>query len=398
MNCNRNIIKLAFALCVITMGVNLHVPLYAAYAYHDGYGLIATTIAFSCYVAGVLPVLLVLGGLSDRIGRRPVILTSIMLSALATILMLTSPHLTTLAIARLLLGIGTALMSATATVYMIELLDNQDSSVAANWVTASTSIGFGIGPALTSIFLFSNNSLSPYSFWLHLFCSALAFTFLWKMPQQAEYGMSNPMLRLPYFPKGAVWFGAAVLLSWATTGLIISVLPSVLAFHNLAHWSGISTLIAISCGLLFQPLARKFEPSYSTRIGLVILLPAYVLLAWGALQGVLLAVLFGALAASSACYGFVYLGGLGGVSKLAGDQKARASAGFFLMAYLGFSVPVMFTGLLADIYGRTTALLVFGVLLSISIVLVIRGLSGVTSKQNSTEGADSQILPFAVKS
>ncbi len=237
MNCNRNILKLAFALCVITMGVNLHVPLYAAYAHSDGYGLIATTIAFSCYVAGILPVLLVLGGLSDRIGRRPVVLTSITLSALATVLMLASPHITTLAIARLLLGIGTALMSATATVYMIELLDKQDASVAANWVTASTSIGFGIGPALTSIFLFSSNTLSPYSFWLHLICSALAFAFLWKMPEQAEYGMKNPMLRLPYFPKGAVWFGSAVLLAWATTGLIISVLPSLLAFHNLAHWS-----------------------------------------------------------------------------------------------------------------------------------------------------------------
>lgn len=387
MNYNRNVIKLAFALCVITMGVNLHVPLYAAYAHRDGYGLIATTIAFSCYVAGVLPVLLVLGGLSDRIGRRPVILTSIALSTVATILMLVSPHIISLAIARWLLGVGTALMSATATAYMIELLDNQDSSVAANWVTASTSIGFGIGPALTSVFLFSNSTLTPYSFWIHLACSALACAFLWKMPQRPVYGQTNPMLRLPYFPKGAAWFGAAILLSWATTGLIISILPSVLASHNLAQWSGLSTLMAISCGLLFQPLARKLDPSYSTRIGLTILLPAYVLLAWGALHGVLLAVLLGALAASSACYGFVYLGGLGGVSALAGDQKARASAGFFLMAYVGFSAPVMFTGLLADIYGRTAALLVFGVLLAVGIVFVIQGLRGVTEKQNGTEGS-----------
>ena len=64
-------VGLAFALCMITTAVNLQAPLYDALAARDGLGVGATTLAFACYVAGVLPVLLGLNGLADRVGRKP---------------------------------------------------------------------------------------------------------------------------------------------------------------------------------------------------------------------------------------------------------------------------------------------------------------------------------------
>lgn len=98
----------------------------------------------------------------------------------------------------------------------------------------------------------------------------------------------------------------------------------------------------------------------ATLLGLLILPCSYALLAWGADSGNLPGVLMGAVAASSACYGFIYLGGLAAVNQLAGQEKTRASAGFFLLAYLGFSLPVIFTGLLSDRLGSQLALIVFG--------------------------------------
>jgi len=367
--------RLAFALCVITTGVNLQAPLYAAYARLDGYGVMATTIAFSCYVAGVLPILLALGGISDRIGRRPVMLIALALSATGTMLMLLFPHIAALAVVRYVLGTGTALMSATATAYMIELVGGSDTASAANWVTASTSIGFGLGPALTSLCLMVHETMAPPSFLLHLACTAVAAVMVATLPETAPRRSGTPaaMLRLPYLTSQGFWFGSAILLCWATTGLVISILPSVLATHALSKYAGLSAMLAISCGLLFQPLARRMEPSRATRIGIAILVPAYALLAWGAWAGSLAAVLIGSFAASSSCYGFVYLGGLAGVAKAAGNEKARASAAYFLMAYIGFSVPVIFTGLVADTYGMPTALVAFGLLLLAGAALLISG-------------------------
>ncbi|WP_295482626.1 MFS transporter [uncultured Pseudomonas sp.] len=367
--------RLAFALCLITLAVNLQAPLYTTYATLSGYGAAATAMAFSSYVLGVLPVLLAFGGLADRVGRRLLIRVALILSMIATTLVMFAPGLQMLALARLLMGVGTALSTTLATAYMGELQGDGDTTRAANWVTASTSLGFGLGAALTSLFLLCGPSLTPLSFPLHLALAATALFLVWRLPDQRN-AHRTPMLRLPCYPAGSLPYGLAILLAWACTGLVIALVPGVLRQHGLDQWSGFSTFCVISCGVLFQPLARRLNSRPATLLGLAILPPSFLLLAWGADSGRLMAVLIGAVAASSACYGFIYLGGLAAVNALGGTEKPRASAGFFLLAYLGFSLPVVFTGLLSDRLGAHIALQLFGAALVLGCALVALALIG----------------------
>ncbi|MBO9551987.1 MFS transporter [Pseudomonas sp.] len=376
---------LAFALCLITLAVNLQAPLYITYADLSGQGAAATAVAFSGYVLGVLPVLLALGGLADRVGRRPLILTALVLSMVATLLMLFAPSLQTLGVARFFLGLGTGLASATATAYMAELMGANSSARAANWVTASTSLGFGLGAALTSLFLLRGPSLTPGSFHLQLLLGAVAVLLVWRLPDPRP-AQRSAMLRLPFYPRGSVVYGLAILLAWACVGLVIALLPGILRQHGLSAWSGFSTFCVISCGLLFQPLARRMSSRAATLLGMAILPCSYALLAWGADSGRLWAVLAGAVAASSACYGFIYLGGLAAVNELAGAEKTRASAGFFLLAYLGFSVPVILTGVMSDHLGSGMALLGFGGVLLVGCVAVAGALQGTRLSMQQTNG------------
>ncbi|WP_084596196.1 MFS transporter [Pseudomonas massiliensis] len=361
--------SLAFALCLITCAVNLPAPLYPAYAQLSGVGNGATALAFASYVIGVIPVLLLLGGLADRLGRKRLIATALILVAGATTLLMVAPGMTSLATARCLLGLGTGLASATGLAYMQELMPQAPGQAAA-WVASSTSVGFGLGAALTSLCLFARPSLAPPSYWLELGLVGVALALLWRLPGRAP-GRDAPMLKLPGYPVGTVLPGLAILLAWATVGVVIALLPSVLNLHGLALWSGFSTFTVISCGLLFQPLARRMLPTHSVALGLAILPPSYGLIAWGALQGQLAWVLVGTVLASSACYGFIYLGGLATVAERAGAEKTRASAGFFLLAYLGFSVPVVLTGALADRFGSSVALGSFGLSLAACAVLLL---------------------------
>ncbi|MGE8328358.1 MFS transporter [Pseudomonas urmiensis] len=376
---------LAFALCIITLAVNLQAPLYITYADLSGRGAAATAVAFSGYVLGVLPVLLALGGLADRVGRRPLILAALGLSMLATLLMLLAPSLETLGVARLFLGLGTGLASATATAYMGELMAGSDSSRAANWVTASTSLGFGLGAALTSLFLLAGPSLTPGSFHLQLLLAFIAIVLVWRLPDPRP-AQRTAMLRLPCYPAGSLAYGFAILLAWACVGLVIALLPGILRQHGLSAWSGFSTFCVISCGLLFQPMARRLPSAQATLLGLAILPCSYALLAWGADRGALHAVLFGAVAASSACYGFIYLGGLAAVNQLAGSEKTRASAGFFLLAYMGFSLPVIFTGLLSDALGARVALIAFGAVL-LTGCLIVAAMLHLSARKQRVEAA-----------
>ncbi|SEM49441.1 MFS transporter [Halomonas caseinilytica] len=368
-------LRLAFALFTITTAVNLQAPYYTALAAHDGLGVTATSLAFAAYVAGILPVLILLGGLPDRVGRRALIVTALSLCGAATALTLIAPGVVSLGLARLLMGIAAALTSISAPAYMLSLFGATDSRRPTNWVTASTSLGFGWGAAMTSAFLLHEPSLTPPSLWLSLAMSGLALLLLLGLDDQtSEASRSVPMLRLPAYPPGSLPFGLSILLAWATVGLVIAILPDTLARHGLSDWSGFVTLGICSGGVLFQPLARRLTSVTSVRLGLLILPSAYALIAWGALAGSLGSVLVGALAASSACYGFIYLGGLSGVLDATENQQPRASAGFFLMAYIGFSLPVVATGALVDRLGHASALALFGMLLLASALAVHRRL------------------------
>lgn len=366
-----NAVRLSFALCMITTAVNLQAPLYDVIATRDGLGVGASTIAFACYVAGIMPVLLGLNGLAERVGRKPLIITSLLLSLLATALTLIAPSLLALGLARFLLGIGTALMSAVAPIYMQMLVNGEDKRVATNYVTASTALGFGLGAAITSLFMLHATSVAPPSLWLYLCAAVVAILVIAKLPDHSVKSTQSDMLRLPRYPSGTLYYGLAIMLAWAVVGLVIAILPSALSQHGLVAWSGFSTFGICSCGVLFQPWARRLSPRNATILGLVILPVAYALTAWGALQGQLTVLLLGTFAASSACYGFIYLGGLSGVLEMSGALSTQASAGYFLMAYLGFSLPVITTGLLIDIVGHTAALTLFGAVLLIGVITVI---------------------------
>ncbi|OTE98559.1 MFS transporter, partial [Pseudomonas aeruginosa] len=98
--------------------------------------------------------------------------------------------------------------------YMSELMAGGDSRTSANWVTASTSLGFGLGAALTSLFLLFRESLVPGSFWVQLGLACVALAAVAGLPDEAPRGRDTPMLRLPFFPAGSLPYGFSILLAW----------------------------------------------------------------------------------------------------------------------------------------------------------------------------------------
>ncbi len=381
----RAVALTAFALFLVTGAVNLPAPLYAAYADRAGMGTGAATLAFACYVAGLVPVLLLLGGLSDRVGRKPPILAALVVTMGATALLLLAPSLETLGIARLLYGVATGLVAGTGTAFMVELMERGGASPVdasrrgAFTVTAATSLGFGAGALATGLWLIAAGveTLTPGSFTLYLPLALAGFVALLLLVAGTPSPRSTAWMRLPVFPPGTKVYGAAILIAWATVGLVISVFPAALRAHGLAGWSGFSTFLVISTGLLVQPLARGMAPLRALRVGLALVPSGYALLAAGALLPSLPLVLAGATLVGFAAYGFTYLGGLAAVSAAADEAtRARAASGYFLFAYFGFSVPVITSGFLADRFGLPVALIVFGAataVASAAVGIAIRG-------------------------
>ena len=363
---------LALCLFAVTFAVNLQAPLYPAYVATSGMDATAATLAFAAYVAGLMPTLIFLGGLSDRVGRKVPLVCALLLSGGATLLLALSPGWVQLVIARVLLGAGTALATTSGTAYMTELMGEARAKQAALVVTSATSLGFGGGALATGLSLMAQGpSFAPASFWLLLLAVPLLVLSCLALPR-AWVPRRVSMLRLPVFPEGSAPYGIAIGLSWASTGMTIAVVPLLLDRQGLGAWSGPVIFLALFVGFLCQPLARRMSNPRALRLGLCLIPLGFAgLLAGAALQSIPL-ILLGTGLTSASSYGFTYLSALSEVSMLAPENRARATAGLFVYAYCGFSVPVIAAGGLADRIGVVPAMAVFfGVQLACLAGLVI---------------------------
>lgn len=105
-------------------------------------GILATTFAVMQFLFGPA-----MGGLSDRFGRRPVLLTALVVMALDYVLMALASALWVLLLGRVIGGI-TAATQSTATAYMADISAPHERAARFGLVGAAFGAGFVVGPVL----------------------------------------------------------------------------------------------------------------------------------------------------------------------------------------------------------------------------------------------------------
>lgn len=135
---------------VDTLGVFLVLALLPYYA--ERFGASATQIGALVSAFAVAQTLSapLWGRLSDRVGRRPVILAGLLLSAVAYVLFSYAGALWMLFVSRFAQGIGGGTVSAIFA-YIADAVRGEDRAERIGWVTAATSAAALLGPALGSV-------------------------------------------------------------------------------------------------------------------------------------------------------------------------------------------------------------------------------------------------------
>lgn len=96
-------------------------PLYVVYQREWGFSVGTLTVVFAAYVVGLITSLLVIGALSDHVGRRPVLAAAVALEAVALTLFLTAGDVTVLLVARVIQGIATGAAMTTLGATLVDL-------------------------------------------------------------------------------------------------------------------------------------------------------------------------------------------------------------------------------------------------------------------------------------
>ncbi|MEW9528053.1 MFS transporter [Microbispora sp. NPDC049125] len=126
-------------------------PLWPLYEARDGFGPTTATVAFAQLFVGASLGFLGLGHLSDRHGRRRVIVPALLLAIVAALMLTARPDLPGLLAGRLLTGVALGLMASTATAYLTDLYaaghpGRPGSPVPGTVATAANLGGLALGP------------------------------------------------------------------------------------------------------------------------------------------------------------------------------------------------------------------------------------------------------------
>jgi predicted MFS family arabinose efflux permease len=214
---------------------NAPTPLYVLWAESIGFSAGVLTAVFAAYIAGLLGALLVAGVVSDRVGRKPVLVPAVALAIVACVLFATAGSVPALALARFLAGIA---VGATVSAGMAAVTDLAGPGLKRLAALASSSamvLGAGAGPLLAGVLSEAapGPTVTIFLVEIALLASALVVVVRLRLPRADRSGAATAWVRVPaVHPDGrtAVLLGIAVFAPGITaTSFVLSLGPSVLA-------------------------------------------------------------------------------------------------------------------------------------------------------------------------
>ena len=351
-------------------------PLYVLYAQEDGFGSFAVTVIFAAYAIGVAVSLYLAGHLSDRFGRRQVLMPAVLLNVIAAIMFLTWHQLGWLLLARFISGLGIGMLTATATAHLTELhrgaRPGASPQRAAVVGTAANIGGIGLGPIVAGFLAqyVGRPLYTPYAVFAFLMLAGLLALIVVPEtvpPASGDWRYRPQRVAVP--PEARAGFVAAAMLafvSFAMFGFFTSLAPSFISgtLHHTSHaLAGTISFSVFGAAALAQVVTARWSPSRLYVVGLVVL-PIGLVLVVAAILAASLALLVVAGIVAGAGAGTAFKAAVASVIELAPPAaRGETLAGLFLTGYVGMSLPVILLGVLLQYVAIHSSILVFGVLM-----------------------------------
>jgi MFS family permease len=344
-------------------------PLYPLYQQLFGFSAATLTVVFAVYVAGLLASLLVVGALSDHIGRKPVLVGAMLLEAASFAVFLGAGGVTALLVARVVQGIATGAAITTLGATMVDLAP-PDARHRAGMVTGvGTLAGLAAG-AVGAGALIQFAPAPTRLVWIVLLgllaVSAVVVAVLPETSVRRPGVWTSLVPRVGVAPRlrGEVLAVTPVLVtSWALGGLYLSLGPSI-AGTLLGESSRLvgGLVVTLLCGtgaiasfvLRDRPVRSLLAPAAGLLAGgTAVTLVGFTLasLPLTALGTVVAGVGFGA--AALACFGVF--------AEIAGPtERGELFAVAYVISYTAFSLPAVAAGIGSGLVGLATAAEVYG--------------------------------------
>ncbi len=343
-------------------------PLYVVYQKEWGFPTSTLTLVFAVYVFGLIGSLLVLGGLSDHVGRRPVLGAAIALEAVAFVLFFVAGGVTVLLVARVAQGIATGMAFSTLGATLVDL-NPPHSPGRAGLVNGVAPIsGLAIG-ALGCGALVQYAPAPTHLVFAVLFVGMVfAGVAISRTPESSgrrpgAIASLKPILGIPARLRPDVFALLPIIVaSWALGGLYLSLGPSVAAslFGLKNHLIG-GLVVSLLCGAgaLTAFLLRTWPTSRVLAIAATLLSGGTGLTLAGVEGHVVTLAAVGTIIAGVG-FGASALASFGTLARIAAPgERSELLAVALVMAYLAFSLPAIAAGFATTLFGLHVTTVVY---------------------------------------
>ncbi|MFD3457112.1 MFS transporter [Streptomyces sp. NPDC058691] len=359
-------------------------PLWPLYQARDHFGATAVTIAFAVMVVGAAFSFGLLGHLSDRLGRRRVIVPALLVAIASAGVLAAWPGLPGLIVGRVLTGVAVGLMASTATAYLSDLHHQArphraGSPMPALVASAVNLGGLALGPLVSGAL--AQWAPAPLTTCYLVFAAVMAAVLLLvlRTPETVDTRLTarDRPTRFALRPgQGGVFVAAASLgfFAFALMGLFSS-LGAVMVRGRLGITStfvvGLAPFTVFAASAVAQLALDALPPRRQLVIGSAAFPVGLALTALALDHPALwLFLLAAALAGGSA--GLLFKGAVA-QSARAADPASRAGvlAAFFVIAYAGMGLPSIAFSVVIRHAALVSTMIGFGAVLSAGAVLAV---------------------------
>jgi MFS family permease len=339
-------------------------PLYALYQQQWQFTAWVLTVVFALYVVGLLGSLLVVGALSDHLGRRPVLAAAIGLEMVALVLFIVAGDVVVLSAARVLQGIATGAATTTLSATLVDLEPSDARGRAGVITSVGPLTGLALGALGSGVLVEFGPAPTRLVYALLFGAMVLAAVAVALMPETSPrrpgaLASLRPRVAMPAYLRADILpVVPAMVAGWALAGMYLSLGPSVaaelLGLHNRLV-GGLVVMLLAGTGALAIFLLRS-RPAAS------LLAPSSALLGVGTLislagtaggPGWLAGI--GTVVAGFG-FGASVLATFGTFARLARPHERSAVFALAnIIGYLGNSVPAVLGGIAVTALGLATA-------------------------------------------
>ena len=375
-------VLVAYAFYVAMLSTTLPTPLYPLFEQRYGFGELMVTVIFGIYAFGVVGALIVLGNLSDAVGRKPLLLLGLACAALSALLFLVADSLAPIYAARIVSGLSAGIFTGTATATLVDLAPEGRRRLASLVAVVVNLGGLGCGTLLAGVLasVVGHPLRLPFAVDLGLLVPAVAGVLL--TPETVE--RRELRLRLQtlgvapevrsVFVRGAT----AAFATFAVSGVFGSVAPSFLG-QVLGRKSptlpGLLVFVLFGISIFGQLLVRRLSDRHALLVGCVVLIAGVALLAL-AVGAESLAALLASATVAGFGQGVVIGGGLAAINQRAPvERRGETASSFFVVAYVGLSVPVIGLGFAVHSFALKSAAIAFCAAVAALVLVVLASLA-----------------------